>query len=282
MRAKDGNHRAQNGEKSAGGGIFSPKDGKVHPQGEMVTPQQGKALPYGRERVTSQQGKMLPQEGKIPLQGEKMAPQQPQEGKVPLQGEKMAPQQGKLQPQGERMPASESGASLRGGKGDAVDRKEVVLSLDLQPQLAPLTPFTPFGAAPVAAPAPTAGSVAQTLDQLLPKMVDQVLINEAALNNKQEVHIHLRDSVLAGSQIQISRDGGELRVAFLTPNAQTADLVQQQQHTLRESLMERLKLEQVTIQTESRQSAGSGGEGRSRGQRDAGEEMRRREEEEAN
>jgi type III secretion system needle length determinant len=111
-------------------------------------------------------------------------------------------------------------------------------------------------------------------------LVDQILINEAALNNKQEIHLHLKGSVLAGSQIQISMDSGTLKVVFATPTGEMADLVKQQQHTLHDTLKEKLKLDQVTIQTESRQSSSNGGgDGRSRGQRDANEEMQNRYEE---
>ncbi|MDR3317115.1 MAG: hypothetical protein LBS68_03570 [Puniceicoccales bacterium] len=144
--------------------------------------------------------------------------------------------------------------------------------------------FVPFGVEPPKAAAPTATRVSQNFVQLATKMVNQILINDAAINKKAEIHINLKDSVLAGSQVQISRDGGTLKVAFLTPNGQMADLIQQNQGTLRNTLMNRLQLDEVDIQTQEQgratENGGGGSGGRSRGQRDAREEYGRREQEE--
>jgi type III secretion system needle length determinant len=164
------------------------------------------------------------------------------------------------------------------------EKREIHLSLDEKPESIPLVPLSAFAPAhvPIATvQSPLPSQVARDISRLATQLVDQVLIHEAALDGKQEIHVHLKGSALAGSQIQISKDGGTLKVVFSTPTGEMADLVKQQQHVLQDTLKEKLKLDQVTIQTESRQSSSQDqGEGRSRGQRNAYEEMRNRNEEE--
>jgi type III secretion system needle length determinant len=159
---------------------------------------------------------------------------------------------------------------------------QLVVTLEQPIPTVAYTPaFVPFNVPPPTEITPV--RVTREISQLATRMVDQILINDAALNNNQEIHLHLKDSVLAGAEVQIARDGGALRVTFLTPNTQMADLVHQQQGTLRETLTDRLRLDSVDIQTQPQDSGTDGGargdgQGRSRQQRDAQEEYERNEE----
>jgi type III secretion system needle length determinant len=169
-------------------------------------------------------------------------------------------------------------------RGKEEEGKEVAISLELKSDPLPQVALSAFAPAHVEVPTlqtVSPSQVTRDIFQLANKLVDQILIHEAALNDKQEIHLHLKGSVLAGSQIQISQDGSTLKVFFSTATGEMADLVKQQQHILHDTLKEKLKLDQVTIQTESRQSSpNGGGDGRSRGQRDAYEEMQNRDKDE--
>jgi flagellar hook-length control protein FliK len=108
-------------------------------------------------------------------------------------------------------------------------------------------------------------------------MVREILVNDAAFNGKSEIHMQLKGSIFAGTQVQIIRDGDTLSVVFHTANGQSADLIRQNQEVLRNALLEeRFQLSEVQIRTQGADA--DHGQGRSRGQRDAGEEWQMAEE----
>ncbi|MDR0340297.1 MAG: hypothetical protein LBH53_01915 [Puniceicoccales bacterium] len=122
----------------------------------------------------------------------------------------------------------------------------------------------------------------KSLDEVIHRLVSQILVHETTLSQGKEVRLDLKDPLLGGSQVQILRDGDSLRVIFLTKNSQQADLISQQQGLLRSALVERMTLNNVEIRSRVRGGennlSGGGGDGRSRGQRDSREEYERNEE----
>ncbi|MDR2677264.1 MAG: hypothetical protein LBB26_01720 [Puniceicoccales bacterium] len=100
--------------------------------------------------------------------------------------------------------------------------------------------------------------------QMAQKIVDALLIHEAALNKKQEITICLKDCPLDGADVSISRDGGTLRIAFSSLTSDMATLVKLNQATLREALLEKVDIKEVKISTSLREE-GDANHGRSRG-----------------
>ncbi|MDR0678819.1 MAG: hypothetical protein LBF24_01025 [Puniceicoccales bacterium] len=153
-----------------------------------------------------------------------------------------------------------------------------LLAENLLPAAAFVAPIQlPLGAVEGVAVAPE-----RSLEEVIRRLVSQILVHEAAIGQGKEVRLDLKDPLLGGSQVQILRDGGILRVVFLTKNSQQADLISQQQSLLRNALVERMKLNDVEIRSRVRGGedglSGGGGDGRSRGQRDSREEYERNEE----
>jgi hypothetical protein len=100
--------------------------------------------------------------------------------------------------------------------------------------------------------------------QLAQKIVDALLIHEAALNDKQEITIRLKDCLLDGADVSIFRDGGVLRIAFSSLTADMATTVRLNQNTLREALLEKMDIKEIKISTSLREE-GDANHGRSRG-----------------
>jgi hypothetical protein len=100
--------------------------------------------------------------------------------------------------------------------------------------------------------------------QLAQKIVDALLIHEAALNEKQEITICLKDCLLDGANVSIFRDGGTLRVAFSALTSDMATTVRLNQNALREALLEKTDIKEVKISASLRED-GDTNHGRSRG-----------------
>jgi hypothetical protein len=132
----------------------------------------------------------------------------------------------------------------------------------------------------------TPRQAAAALVELAQAIVQEMRITDAALGGRTEVQLSLSGSALEGAQVKIAREGGALSVEFAVPDARMADLVTQNQETLREALLqERFQLNDVDIYVqEGEGDGGTGtdhGHGRSRGQRDAREENQEKDDAEA-
>jgi hypothetical protein len=141
----------------------------------------------------------------------------------------------------------------------------------------PPVAFVPYNVAPIPVAPPRA---AETMVQLAKDMVREILIGEATFGGKSEIRMQLQESVLAGAEVMIVRDGESLRVVFHVADGQMANLISQNQTVLRDALLEeRFQLTDVQIATwQDGTAGGEQGQGRSRGQRDAYEEWRMAEE----
>ncbi|MDR1438389.1 MAG: hypothetical protein LBI69_05045 [Puniceicoccales bacterium] len=110
------------------------------------------------------------------------------------------------------------------------------------------------------------------LYDVVDRIVDQVLINEAALASGQDVKFQLKDCILDGTGVQLFRDGDSLRIIFTTPALEMTQLIQLHQGILVGNLEQRLDIANITIAVKELRSGGDDeeltngdGDGRSKG-----------------
>jgi hypothetical protein len=94
---------------------------------------------------------------------------------------------------------------------------------------------------------PSAETSPVMIHEIIKRITDQVLLNEATLNNDQEVHLLLKDCILDGVAVRISREEGGLRIIFVTPGVKMTDIVLFHQETLKSGLQQRLAVDRVDI-----------------------------------
>ncbi|MDR0727946.1 MAG: hypothetical protein LBF26_03610 [Puniceicoccales bacterium] len=102
--------------------------------------------------------------------------------------------------------------------------------------------------------------------QLAQKIVDVLLVHEAALNEKQEITVSLKDCLLDGADVSIFRDGGVLQVSFSSLTSEMATIVKLNQGTLCEAIMSKTDIKEVKITTSQQlREDGDTNHGRSKG-----------------
>ncbi|MCB1804799.1 MAG: hypothetical protein KDJ99_06510 [Candidatus Competibacteraceae bacterium] len=104
--------------------------------------------------------------------------------------------------------------------------------------------------------------------ELANRLAERVLVSDRSVSTDSTVHIQLRDSVLAGSEITLNRDQGQLVVSFNVSDAAVGQQLHSHTDDLQRQLSDKIK-EPVSIQVNvGSNTADSGGDGRSRNQRD--------------
>ncbi|MDR0392717.1 MAG: hypothetical protein LBH52_00585 [Puniceicoccales bacterium] len=78
------------------------------------------------------------------------------------------------------------------------------------------------------------------LQQIKTELVDQILISSNALENKQVVKIALNPQLLAGTEVNLQKQGNNLQVTFVTTNVQSETFLVNTQPNLQTHLVERL------------------------------------------
>jgi len=107
------------------------------------------------------------------------------------------------------------------------------------------------------------------LNQLVGEIADRILVSSPADNpaGTQEIRIHLKESVLAHTEVRIHRHAGSLQIEFVTTSKDSQMYIEQRQPDIQKVLGERLKDETVNVVVqEGQQTRGGEGEGRSRQQ----------------
>lgn len=105
------------------------------------------------------------------------------------------------------------------------------------------------------------------LTELVDQVVERILVADEATDVKPEVRMMLKDSLLPETEVVLSRDGAALQVRFLTRSEDAAQWLSVHQQSLQEQLSNNLQC-QVSVDVSGEQQ-----DGRSRGQRDAYDEM---------
>lgn len=100
------------------------------------------------------------------------------------------------------------------------------------------------------------------------RVAERILVSDRAVSTDSAVHIQLRDTVLAGSEISIHRDQGQLVVLFNVPDSAIGQQIRTHVGDLQRQLSDKIQ-QPVNIQVNVGSNAtDSGGDGRSRNQRD--------------
>jgi type III secretion system needle length determinant len=103
-------------------------------------------------------------------------------------------------------------------------------------------------------------------------VAERILVTNPELNQKQEVLIILKQDVLPGTQIKLSREGDVLHIAFQVRSEDTSNFIHQNLGQLRDLLHTKLG-ETVNIAVKTEQQQREENEGRSRDRRSVIDEM---------
>lgn len=113
---------------------------------------------------------------------------------------------------------------------------------------------------------------AETLSAMAREIADWVLVSGRFGEGKEEVRIFLKDRVLAGTEVRISREGGDIRLEIRTDSADSHGFLSGRTDDLARTLKDRVG-ENVTIDLRFSGSGREEGDGRSRQRRNLYEEM---------
>lgn len=131
-----------------------------------------------------------------------------------------------------------------------------------QPALSP--------AAPAVVPATT--TTETHLDRIAEQLAQRVLVSERSTSGASEVRIQLRESVLQGTEIRLTRQQGELKIQFHVPNADLARQLGGQTDGIQQMLSARLnepvRIDIAIASPSSRADTGQPGDGHSRNRQD--------------
>ena len=169
-------------------------------------------------------------------------------------------------PRGERAEAAKG----PGAEGvDGADSPDAPPTLVAQAE-AVATPAQPI--APVQSAEVDAGGEVAPRDvlEIAAQVADRILVSKPGADGSGQVRITLNESVLDGSEIQISREGGELRIVFVAQTESARRLVAENGAAFERTMGERLPDERVRIEVRTEADGGGAsreeGEGRSRQQ----------------
>ncbi|MEZ5582393.1 MAG: type III secretion HpaP family protein [Candidatus Competibacteraceae bacterium] len=116
------------------------------------------------------------------------------------------------------------------------------------------TPTPPTVDNPVSAPSDRIGDIAD-------KLAQRILVSDPSSTSDSEVRIHLRDSVLQGSEVTVRQEQGQLVVGFNVPNNEVHQQLQPHTDNLQQLLGDKLN-QPVRVEVNV-QSGGAGGGGQS-------------------
>lgn len=110
------------------------------------------------------------------------------------------------------------------------------------------------------------------LSDTINEIVDKLLVSESSLSGKDEIRISLKESVLPGTEVRISKDGGAVRIELVTTSDQSFQLLTSEKSVLENNLKDRLK-DNVSVEVRFNESGREDNEGRSRQQRNIVDEQ---------
>ena len=108
-----------------------------------------------------------------------------------------------------------------------------------------------------------AAKAAQTISDVADKIVDRILVSDTNLNGKDEVRLMLKNSVLPGTEVRITRHGGQLEIQLVTNNNDAYRLLNERQDGLQSYLNQRLKDSEVNVQLRFNDHGAGGGDNHS-------------------
>ncbi|MDR0755811.1 MAG: hypothetical protein LBE99_02780 [Puniceicoccales bacterium] len=100
------------------------------------------------------------------------------------------------------------------------------------------------------------------LQQIKTELVDQILISSNALENKQVVKIALNPQLLAGTEVNLQKQGNNLQVTFVTTNVQAETFLVNTHTHLQTHLVERLNhFQEISVSVHGTKGNTASGQG---------------------
>jgi type III secretion system needle length determinant len=100
------------------------------------------------------------------------------------------------------------------------------------------------------------------LQQIKTELVDQILISSNALENKQVVKIALNPQLLAGTEVNLQKQGNNLQVTFVTTNVQSETFLVNTHTNLQTHLVERLNhFQDISVSVNGTKGNAASGQG---------------------
>lgn len=130
----------------------------------------------------------------------------------------------------------------------------------------PWSPLGAFGFTPAYSIAPREG--AESLESIGGEIVDRLLVSDPSFSEKQEVRMQLKESVLPGTEVRLTREGGEVRVTFVTTAQESASLLAGHRQNLQVLLEQKFPGERIFVEIREEESEHGDNEGRSRNRRE--------------
>lgn len=106
-----------------------------------------------------------------------------------------------------------------------------------------------------------------TLDSVVQEVANQLLVS--ATGTGREVRITIKNSILPGTQVSVSQQGGKMQIQFVCNSKESIDLLAQHQQVLQDRLSSKLTKHDVVVSISTPEGPeGEANDGRSRQRRD--------------
>ncbi|MCH2204078.1 MAG: hypothetical protein MK102_19105 [Fuerstiella sp.] len=128
------------------------------------------------------------------------------------------------------------------------------------------------------APLPSAGlhhtteNVGDKVNDISSQIAGRILVSDSGKSGEQEVRIQIKESVLPGTEVRISREAGEVKIQFVTTSDASLSLLVANTADLQHRLQDRLRGEQISVDIQNSAGEQPDQQGRSRQRRNLYEE----------
>lgn len=134
------------------------------------------------------------------------------------------------------------------------------------------------GSAEASAAKGAAGVTASdSINQLADQVASRILVSDTQYTGQMEVRIQLKDSILPGTEVQITQVNGEVQIKLVTESNQSFDVLSTNAEALKTQLKDRLDGKNVQVEVSMQNNSDGGGDGRSRNRRDLNDEYQQAE-----
>jgi len=119
-----------------------------------------------------------------------------------------------------------------------------------------------------------ASSGARDIGRVAEVIADRIMVSDSKFTDQKMISIKVKDDILPQTEIRISIEGKDLKIEVNTANVDSHNFLNSQKENLASHLKRTLPEHEVDVTVEMEgESSGAEGDGRSRNQRDAFEEM---------
>lgn len=120
-------------------------------------------------------------------------------------------------------------------------------------------------------------TAAESLNKLAGEVASRILVSDPAYSGNMEVRIQLKDSILPGTEVQITQVGDQVQIKIVTESNRSYDVLSTNSELLKSQLEQLLDGRNVSVEVSMQSGADTNPDGRSRQQRDLAEEMQEKE-----